>query len=222
MKISELKREARLSLKGNWGTAISLALIMFLLSFVLPTILEIIVSGGLVEWFNQDVTPIWLTGVNMILSILLIPLTIATYWYYLDLVRRENTNIEKVFSIYQDGKTFSKVIIASIVQGILIFLWFLLLIIPGIIKGLAYSQLFFILRDHPQLKTLEAITESRKRMNGLKWKYFLMNLSFIGWGILCLFTLGIGLLWLIPYVGATMATFYNEFIASQDDTHIEG
>lgn len=222
MKISELKREARLSLQGNWGTAISLALIMFLVSIILPTILEIIVSGGLVEWFNQDVTPIWLTGVNMILSILTIPLTIATYWFYLDLVRRENTSIEKVFSIYQDGKTFSKVIIASIVQGILVFLWFLLLIIPGIIKGLAYSQLFFILRDHPQLTTLEAITESRKRMNGLKWKYFLMNLSFIGWGILCLFTVGIGLLWLIPYVGATMATFYNEFIASQDDTQIEG
>ncbi|MFD6442849.1 DUF975 family protein, partial [Peribacillus sp. NPDC060186] len=57
-----------------------------------------------------------------------------------------------------------------------------------------------------------------KRMKGLKWKYFLMHLSFIGWGILCLFTLGIGLLWLAPYAGTTMAAFYNELIVPQDDS----
>jgi uncharacterized membrane protein len=74
------------------------------------------------------------------------------------------------------------------------------------------------LKDHPEYTVLEAITESRKRMKGLKWKYFLMHLSFIGWGILCMFTLGIGLLWLIPYAGTTMAAFYNELIVPQEDT----
>ena len=220
MKISELKREARLSLKGNWGTAIALSLIMFLLSMVLPTVIEVIFSGGWSEWYDQDVAPIGVSAFNTLLSIALIPFTIGIYWFYLDLVRMESTSFEKAFSIYTNGKMFSKVIIASIVQGIFVFLWSLLLLIPGIIKSLAYSQLFFLLRDHPQLSTLEAITESRKRMNGLKWKYFLMILSFIGWGILCLITAGIGFLWLIPYVGTTMAAFYNELIASQDDNQI--
>lgn len=220
MKISELKREARLSLKGNWGTAVALSLVMFLLNMVLPTVIEVIFSGGWSEWSNQDVEPIGVSAFNTLLSIALIPFSIGIYWYYLDLVRMESTSFEKAFSIYTDGKTFSKVIIASIVQGIFVFLWSLLLLIPGIIKSLAYSQVFFLLRDHPQLSTLEAITESRKRMNGLKWKYFLMILSFIGWGILCLFTVGIGFIWLVPYVGTTMAAFYNDLIASQDDNQI--
>ncbi|MGE7602348.1 DUF975 family protein [Peribacillus sp. NPDC097675] len=219
MKISELKREARLSLKGNWGTAVALSLIIFLLNMVLPTVIEVIFSGGWSE-SNQDMEPVGVSIFNMLLSIALIPLSIGIYWYYLDLVRMESTSFEKSFSIYTNGKTFIKVIIASIVQGIFVFLWSLLFLIPGIIKSLAYSQLFFLLRDHPQLSTLEAITESRKRMNGLKGKYFLMILSFIGWGFLCLFTVGIGFIWLIPYVGTTMAAFYNELIASQDDNQI--
>ncbi|MFJ7829302.1 DUF975 family protein [Peribacillus sp. NPDC097284] len=221
MKISELKREARLSLKGNWGTAVALSLIMFLLTMVLQTVIEVIFSGGWSAWYEQDVAPIGVSAFNTLLSILLIPFSIGVYWFYLDLVRMESTSFEKAFSIYKDGKMFSKVIIASIVQGIFVFLWSLLLLIPGIIKALAYSQLFFLLKDHPHLTTLEAITESRRRMNGLKWKYFLMCLSFIGWGILCLFTIGIGFLWLVPYVGTTMAAFYNEWIASQDENENE-
>jgi len=107
------------------------------------------------------------------------------------------------------------------VQGIFVFLWSLLLLIPGIIKGLAYSQTFYLLKDHPEYTVLEAITESRKRMVGYKWKYFLLHLSFIGWGILCLISLGIGLLWLVPYYNATMAAFYNEIIADNKDEQKE-
>ncbi|MGE7764982.1 DUF975 family protein [Peribacillus sp. NPDC096540] len=218
MRISELKREALLSLKGKWGVAISLMLLVFLINFVLPAIVEIIGSGGFTQWFAQDETPIWSDIFGTVLSIALIPLTISTTWFYLNLVREGNPDIPEVFAIYKDGKTSFKIIGASILQGIFIFLWSLLFIIPGIIKGLSYSQLFFLLKDHPEYTVLEAITESRKRMKGLKWKYFLMNLSFIGWGILCIFTLGIGLLWLIPYAGTTMAAFYNELIVPQDDS----
>jgi uncharacterized membrane protein len=53
-------------------------------------------------------------------------------------------------------------------------------------------------------------------MDGFKWKYFLLELSFIGWGILCLFTLGIGFLWLVPYIATAKATFYNQLITSQN------
>jgi uncharacterized membrane protein len=122
-----------------------------------------------------------------------------------------------VFSIYKYGKTLFKIIGASLLQGLFLFLWSLLLIIPGIIKSLSYSQTFFLLRDHSEYTMFEAITESRKMMNGYKWKYFLLGLSFIGWGILCLFTLGIGFLWLVPYVSTAMATFYNQIVFSQDE-----
>jgi uncharacterized membrane protein len=71
------------------------------------------------------------------------------------------------------------------------------------------------LKDHPEYSITEAITESKKIMQGYKWKYFLLHLSFIGWGILSLFTLGIGLLWLIPYMNTSLASFYNQRIEAQ-------
>ncbi|HWJ79459.1 MAG TPA: DUF975 family protein, partial [Niallia sp.] len=79
----------------------------------------------------------------------------------------------------------------------------------------AYSQTLYLLKDNPDYGIFEAITESRRRMNGYKWKYFLLNLSFIGWGILGLFTLGIGYLWLIPYIYASNAAFYKNLIADK-------
>ena len=188
-----------------------------MISTFLPLVVEIILSGGFIQWFYQDETPFVASTFSTLLTIALLPLTVAVYWFFLTLVRNENPNIYKVFSIYKDGKNTLKLIFASILQGILIFLWTLLLIIPGIIKSMSYSQMFFLLRDFPELTTLEAISESKKRMKGLKWKYFLMHLSFIGWGILCLFSIGIGFLWLIPYIGTTMAIFYNELIASQEN-----
>ncbi|CAH0288454.1 hypothetical protein SRABI96_04190 [Peribacillus sp. Bi96] len=221
MRISEIKRKALHSLKGKWGVAVSLMLLLFLINVILPLIIEVIASGGFTQWFMEDETPLWSNIFGTVLSIVLIPLTIATTWFYLNLVREGNPEITEVFAIYKDGKTSFKLIGGSILQAIFIFLWSLLLIIPGIIKSLAYSQMFFLLRDHPEYTVLEAITESRKRMKGLKWKYFLLNLSFIGWGILCMFTLGIGLLWLIPYIGTTLAAFYNELIVPQDDSDNE-
>jgi uncharacterized membrane protein len=218
MKISELKRQARLSLRGKWGLAVLLTLIVFLINIILPLIVEIIISGGFTQWLFQDETPLGASIFSTLLYIVLLPLTIAVYWFYLTLVRKENPDLYKVFSIYKDGKNTLKLIYASILQGIFLFLWTLLFIIPGIIKSMSYSQMFFLLRDFPKLTVLEAISESKKRMKGLKWKYFLMNLSFIGWGILCLFSLGIGFFWLIPYIGATTAIFYNELIASQENS----
>ncbi|MFJ8261042.1 DUF975 family protein [Rummeliibacillus sp. NPDC094406] len=212
MKISEIKRQSLESLKGNWGLGVLLSFIMFLFCYTLPSIVEIIISGG----FNQYEKPTGLRFISIIISILQIPFSIGVYWFYLSLVRKNNPQISNVFSIYKDGKTSLKLIGTSILQGIFVFLWSLLLIIPGIIKSLAYSQTFYLLRDHPEYTILEAITESRRRMDGFKWKYFLLGLSFIGWGILCLFTLGIGFLWLVPYVSTAMATFYNGVIYSQE------
>lgn len=216
MKISALKKQALQSLKGNWSTVIQLMIIVFLLSAILPLFIEILFSGGFSQWWAKDTMPLGVELLNWIVSLALIPLTIATSWFFLDLVRRNRTGINEAFSVYSNARLSGKLIITSILQGLFIFLWSLLLLIPGIIKSLAYSQTYFIMRDNPQLSALEAITESRKRMKGYKWKYFLMNLSFLGWGILSVITLGIGFLWLVPYVGTTTAAFYNEWIATQD------
>ncbi|RKD27080.1 hypothetical protein BEP19_00460 [Ammoniphilus oxalaticus] len=217
LRISEIKSESKSSLKGNWGLVVLLTFILFLLNFVIPTIIEVFMSGGVIEWLDQEERSIGVDVVSIIISIALIPFDIGVSWFFLSLIRKKDPRISDVFSIYKDGKTSFKMIGASILQVIYLFLWSLLLIVPGIIKGLAYSQTFFILRDHPDYKVTEAITESRKMMNGYKWKYFLLWLSFVGWGILCLFTLGIGFLWLIPYISASVAIFYNQIASNWDN-----
>jgi uncharacterized membrane protein len=108
-----------------------------------------------------------------------------------------------------DG-SFGRSFLLFLFQGIFCFLWSLLFCIPGLIKALSYSMSFFILRDNPDMKALDVITASRKMMNGYKWKLFCLHLSFIGWSLLCILSLGIGFLWLSPYIIQSMANFYED------------
>jgi uncharacterized membrane protein len=215
ISISQIKRKALAALKGKWGTAVLLTFTVFLVTSFVPSIAEIIVSGGFSNWVDQTETSPGGELLSLFFSFLFIPLSVASYWFYLVIARWNDPKVSQVFGIYKEWEMALKVIGTSILVGIFTMLWSLLLIIPGIIKGIAYSQTFFLLKDNPEFSALEAITESRKRMKGYKWKYFLMNLSFIGWVFIAIFTLGIGFLWLMPYISTANATFYNEIIAPQ-------
>ena len=96
------------------------------------------------------------------------------------------------------------------------FLWSLLFIIPGIVKCFSYSMTPFILEEHPELGANEAIDHSRAMMKGHKFDLFWLILSFIGWGFLCLFTFGIGYLWLTPYMDTSVAAFYEDVKADYE------
>ncbi len=95
-------------------------------------------------------------------------------------------------------------------QFIFVFLWSLLLIIPGIIATLSYSMTYFIIADNNSITALEAITKSKEMMRGNKWKFFCLGLRFLGWSLLCVVTLGIGFLWLTPYMSVSSAQFYDD------------
>lgn len=221
LRISQIKKKALASLKGKWGIGVALTLIVFLVTTIVPTIVEVLLSGGFSQWIDQAETPLIADMVNLLISFLFIPLSVASYWFYLVIARWNDPKISDVFAVYKEWELSLKVIGTSILVGIFTILWSLLLIIPGIIKGISYSQVFFLLRDNPQLSALEAITESKNRMKGYKWKYFLLNLSFIGWAFIAIFTLGIGFLWLTPYISTANATFYNELIAPQNNENEE-
>ena len=107
--------------------------------------------------------------------------------------------------------TFSlTLLVAYLLMVLFILLWFLLLIVPGIIAGLAYSQTFYILADDKSIKPREAIRKSKAMMYGHKKKLFYLGLRFLGWVLLCILSAGIGFLWLIPYIQITMAKFYDD------------
>ena len=74
----------------------------------------------------------------------------------------------------------------------------------------------FIAEDEPQLSPMECIDKSMAMMKGHKWQLFLLDLSFIGWFILCMLTFGIGFLWLTPYQGMAHVVFYEQLKAAEN------
>lgn len=106
--------------------------------------------------------------------------------------------------------TAGKFSLAALVIYIFTFLWTLLLIIPGIIKSLAYSQTLFILKDNPDISIMNAITESENMMRGHKWEYFYLSLTFIGWMIVSIASLGLGLMYTLPYIYTTVVAYYED------------
>ena len=114
---------------------------------------------------------------------------------------------ENLFAYFSYWKT---TVVARVLRGICVLLWFLVFIIPGIMASFSYAMTEYILAENPELSASEAITLSKQMMDGNKWRLFCLDLSFIGWDILCGFTLGIGYLWLTPYKQTARAAFYRE------------
>lgn len=101
-----------------------------------------------------------------------------------------------------------------------IILWSLLLIVPGLIMAYAYSMTPYILDEHPEIGAWDASKRSREMMKGHKLRLFWLDLSFIGWFLLSILTLGIGFLWLIPYNEVSRVAFYNDLKAQQGEAAV--
>lgn len=107
----------------------------------------------------------------------------------------------------------------QLLRWLFVFLWSLLLVIPGIIASYSYSMTAYIMLDHPEYSAYKAIMESKKMMRGNKGRLFCLHFSFIGWYFLSVLTWGIGLLWLNPYVEAATAAFYREISQSNSENY---
>lgn len=105
---------------------------------------------------------------------------------------------------------WKKAIAAKFLRVLYVVLWSFVFIIPGIIASFNYRMTSYIMAEHPELSANEAIKRSKELMKGNRWRLFCLDLSFIGWQILSVFTLGIGQLWLIPYKKTAITAFYRE------------
>ena len=99
-----------------------------------------------------------------------------------------------------------------IIMSVLIFLWSLLLIVPGIIASFRYSQAFLILADNPEYKALDCIRESKRLMNGNKMKLLYLTLSFMGW-ILLFMILPFGILTMLSLTGVLTNILTSQILA---------
>lgn len=153
----------------------------------------------------------WYYVLNVLISIVLIPLNIGVAQNVLAWSRGEDVNKWKVlFGGFNSAKIFFKQVGVVVLNTILCALWTILLVVPGIIKGLAYSMYPYVLRDEPDLSVWQTLKKSEAIMKGYKGKLFLMYLSFVGWFILGAFTFGILYIWLTPYVMTSTVRFYDD------------
>jgi uncharacterized membrane protein len=195
----ELMKMARASLKGNWGLAIGTFLVYLIITGALQALADEFPMVGLAS--------LLVTG----------PLVLGIALFSLSIARNENPRFEQLF----DGfKNFGLALGAYLLMILFILLWLLLLIIPGIVAAIRYAMTFYIIADNPGIGPLDAIDKSKQMMYGYKMKFFILVLIFIGLSLLCILTLGIGFLWLFPFINVTTAKFYDDIKDLQSNPEI--
>lgn len=132
--------------------------------------------------------------------------------FHLSLVDHERASVDQLFGYFSHWKN---AVCTRLLRGLYVFLWSLLFIIPGIVAGYSYRMTDYILAEHPEMTASEALAASKAMMDGNRWRLFCLQMSFIGWAFLCLFTFGIGNLWLDPYKKTSIAAFYREISGTE-------
>lgn len=215
----EYKNMALAALKGNWAPAVVCAIVFIFATCVIisPAYCVNMASFGMAPFVNMK--PGLLEGLTysglLINFLLLYPLMFGYTVAHNDLVVSGDARLTgNMFRHALNG--YLRNVVAMFLMYLFIFLWALLLVIPGIIKAFAYSMTPFILKDYPELSANQAIDLSIKMMKGRKFDLFWLYLSFIGWFFVCIFTFGIGYVWLAPYLQTSMAAFYQDVKADYE------
>ena len=142
-----------------------------------------------------------------VIYFLISPINVALSGYYTNCLRTNDFKSQYVYSTASND--YIKFLVVELVKSIFIFFWTCLFVIPGIIKGVAYSMSRYVICDNPNLSSTEAISLSRKITKGFKGDIFIMYLSFIPWLFLQAITMNIASIYVIPYMGITEAMFYE-------------
>ena len=187
---SDLMLRARASLKGKWGAAIGISVVYFLISAVAGSsnfirILGLIIGG---------------------------PMAVGYHAVFLSLVRNRELKFGQLFEGFS---CFLNALGAYLLMIVFIVLWTLLLIVPGIIAALSYSLTMFIIADNPSMDALAAIRKSKEMMYGNRWRLCCLGGRYTGWFLLGIITCGIGFIWIVPYMMAGFAHFYQDLLDNQ-------
>ena len=216
MSRNELKENAKASLKGKYGDIIIMFIVVALVSAVaacLGTFIdnalglaktEVVQIGTIT--FTQKTTGFFTPFLSFIVTGFL---GFGIVEYFLNISRNKEVSWKDIFN---KKDMFVYYIVLSLLISLFTCLWSLLLIIPGIIAALSYSMVFYLKLDNPDLEYMDNIKKSKELMNGHKWEFFVLQLSFIGWVLLVPLTLGILAFWLVPYMAVTECNFYNKLI----------
>lgn len=222
MTSSELRAIARKNLEGTWGISVGVALVAAILGGSMAG------AGSNVN-FNvseeniRNLPPVFwtvllpLASVAGLLSLTALILGGTVELGYARFLLKQYDKKELVFSdLFSQFDRFGTGFAQQFLRTLYTCLWTLLLVVPGIVKGLSYAMTPFILEEHPEMTASEAIKASMKLMDGHKRDLFILGLTFIGWQLLACLTAGIGFLFLNPYMNAAYAAFYRDISRKQE------
>lgn len=234
MKFSELKSQAKSTIKPHKGSLYKASAIYLLFTFLLS-----VVSGSLggEESYN------FFDFLSTVGTVLFYPIFLANIALIHSIYEKDNSDFG-VFELYKDGTKFVRSILAYIIPNLFIFLWiapfaivlgflvgftgqtaFLLAVIPlvilGIYKSIQYSLVPFVLSADENIGVMDALNESKRLLKGNVGQLFLLNLSFIGWGILVILTVGILGIWIFPYYNATIYEYFLRLQGNEDNVNDE-
>lgn len=192
-----LMAQARQSLEGKWGLAMGTCVVYGL---IIACIQQIPFIGGIIDLLTRGA------------------ISIGFAIFALTLSRRQEARLSQIFDGFQK---FGVSLSAYLLQTLFILLWTLLFIIPGIIASLSYSMTFYIIAEDDSIGPREAISKSKEMMNGNKWKLVCLQFRFFGWTLLGILTLGIGFLWIFPYMMISGAQFYDDLKVINANADVE-
>ena len=215
MDTNEIRRQARAHLQGSWGLSIGVAVVACLLGGLLTGMSFI---PEISYWKQLDFSETWeireglrigfKNGIFGLASFLLGGVLQLGYARFL--LRQHDGKPTEFNDLFSQFDRFGTGFAQHFLRSLYTLLWSLLLIIPGIIAALSYAMTPFILEEHPELTASEAIRRSKELMRGHKTDLFILELTFIGWSLLCILTLNLGHIALNPYKNAAYAVFYRE------------
>ena len=215
MTSSELRAIARKNLEGTWGISVGVALVAAILGGSLTGIGSNVNFNLNAEQIRNLPPIFWtillpLASAAGLLSLAALILGGVVELGYARFLLKQHDKKELQFSdLFSQFDRFGTGFAQKFLRILLTMLWTLLFIIPGIVKGLSYAMTPFILEEHPEMTASQAIKASMELMNGHKMELFILGLTFIGWSLLACLTMGIGFLFLNPYMNAAYAAFYR-------------
>lgn len=214
--IREMKERGKAAFKANYWPCVLVALLMGLFTATATatyrtdssTEFQYAVQSGdkaaiaaLVGAF------VLVAGIGLVIKIFLVnPIKLGGVHFFTENIEAGPVPVGAIKAGFQNyGHNF----VVLLLQDVYLTLWFLLLIVPGLIKAYSYRMVPYILAEHPEFSATEVITRSREMMNGHKWQAFKLDLSFLGWILLGALTLGlVNVFWTAPYMESAQAALY--------------
>lgn len=197
-----IKEEAKAFISGSKWLKMFLACLP---ATVLPGIIGIVITSILAIMQSEGMTSG--SGISSLVSLLSIPFTVAIAGYFLNHIRQKNPEWT---SIYKEGMdNFGKYLCVGLITNLVVFLWSLLFVFPGIYASYKYFFVHHIIHDNPNLTAKQARVLSNRITNGFKMDLFILGLSFIPWMLLVACTFGLANLYVTPYMNTVTAMYYE-------------